>query len=138
MQQGYSACIVRFTKKVKVVVDTADVPSSVGDPALVVNLMDKDKSVLTTLNSSRTLDEVHDFQQQFNSRNIGREAFLKKNENTPTTAMKQLVIALVIDCYNQPLTKSNHIKIYDQAMTNMSFLPPVTKPRPIFVTVTNL
>ena len=75
-------------KKVKVVIDTSDVASSGGAPAPAVNLMDENESVLTTLNSTHTLDEVHDFQQQFNSRNIGREAFLKKNENTPTTAMK--------------------------------------------------
>ena len=66
-------------KKVKMVTDTSAVASSSGAPTPPVNLMDENESVLTTLNSSHTLDDAHDFQQRFNNRKIGREAFLNKN-----------------------------------------------------------
>ena len=64
------------------VTDTSAVASGGDASAPAGNLMDEDESVLTTLNSSHTLNEVHDFQQRFNNRTIGRGVFLNRNENT--------------------------------------------------------
>ena len=97
--------------------------------------MDKNESVLTTLNSSHTLDDAHDFQQRFNNRKIGREAFPNKNVPWPgdddvkvlTNLLEGIDPGFSIDIRTWGQFKSNMPILYEWFQTHVLFRDYLTK-----------
>ena len=65
-----------------------------------VDLIDKNKEVLTMLTSRFTLDEIYNFQIRFKNRSNGREAFLKNNHKSPT--YDEQIEGAIIHCMENP------------------------------------